>query len=431
MMTYKNWRINGHKIFELNDKEVLFFIRIRGKKSYFENIYGDVFLSSFLNISQYRTIFEYSLVAVLFINLNATDRDYLTQKEFVHLNRLAPIDDIIKKCRGLRECSRTEAMQLISRCYIVLKQTFENEPDLKLIVTNCIDNFVMHMMVIIGRDAGVCFIPITGSFMSPDYSLMILDGTASVKRGVSSSEVKAVFEAITTKLQTSRKHNKIGKYLENIYNIFSKYYRYFVRYLIKYRLMGLISYENRFALECSGSGRLWSFLNFSFFENEVRKSDKLTIYIPLHWYPEATTDYWITDDYFLDYYPSLYGEINFLMAKGFNVVVKEHPHFGFQRPSHVYKKLNSLGVQIISPNVPVKEVFDAVDLVLVMNGSTAIEAAVYGKPVARLTNSYYEGHVKRFDYDTDFKKYTMTKGEASNLVEHALSLSFKNTPDQA
>jgi hypothetical protein len=412
--------------FNLNEENVLFFIRIRGKKNYFKNVYGDTLLSSFSNITEYRTISEYSFDADIIIDLNSTNRDYLTQNEFLHLNSLSSIDNIIKRCRGLRSCKRSEAVELISRTYIVLNRIYAQNKDLKLIVTNAIDNFVMHMMVLIGKDVGIKFLPITGSFMSPEYSLMILDGYPSFKREVSNFEIDTVMSDISLKFRKKRKNILLKVYVANIYSILSKYYRYFFRYLLKYKLMKNISYENRFANETSTNGKIWSFTNFRYYKKSVKKTDQPSIYIPLHWYPEATTDYWISDEYFLNYYSSLYSEVDSLVKKGFRVLVKEHPHFGFQRDTVVYKKLQNIGAEIISPSVDITTVFEVVDLVIILNGSTAIEAAIYGKPVARLTNSYFDEHIKIYNYDDKFKDYLLTRSQITGLLKQVLSVSFKN-----
>ena len=146
----------------------------------------------------------------------------------------------------------------------------------------------------------------------------------------------------------------------------------------------------------------------------------------MHWYPEATTDYWISDEYFLNYYSSLYSEVDSLVKKGFRVLVKEHPHFGFQRDTVVYKKLQNIGAEIISPSVDITSVFEVVDLVIILNGSTAIEAAIYGKPVARLTNSYFDEHIKIYNYDDKFKDYLLTRSQITGLLKQVLSVSFKN-----
>ena len=49
-----------------------------------------------------------------------------------------------------------------------------------------------------------------------------------------------------------------------------------------------------------------------------------TVYIPLHYHPEATTDYWISDPGYLTDYPSLIKTIKSYSERGYKVLVKEH-----------------------------------------------------------------------------------------------------------
>ena len=114
-----------------------------------------------------------------------------------------------------------------------------------------------------------------------------------------------------------------------------------------------------------------------------------TAYIPLHYVPEATIDYWVHDEFEYDYERSLYHAVDKLTENGFRVVAKEHPAFQLSRNFSFYKELKRKGVILVSGSVPTKVLFEQSDVVVVWNGSTGIEAALYGKPVVRVCNSYY------------------------------------------
>ena len=140
------------------------------------------------------------------------------------------------------------------------------------------------------------------------------------------------------------------------------------------------------------------------------KTDNKKAYIPLHWYPEATTDYWIKSLYHVDYFSSVMNTIDTLQKCGYEVFAKEHPHFLLSRESSFYISLKNKGCHLVSPFVCTKKVFDNVDLVVVWNGSTGIESLLYGKDTKKVVNSYYgDGLVANFlinnvsDVDVDSK----------------------------
>ncbi len=102
----------------LTDEEVFFFIRIRGKQSYFDNVYSQKFIKYFKSLRQFRCISEYGRDADVRIDLRTVDRDWLTKEEYDDLISVGDIQDIIRRCRGLRAISYDEAIRLIARCYL-------------------------------------------------------------------------------------------------------------------------------------------------------------------------------------------------------------------------------------------------------------------------------------------------------------------------
>lgn len=413
--------------FELNESEVLFFIRIRGRDSYFRDVYGEGLLSEFPNISKPKCISEYTRDADVHIDLDNPQRDYLTKKEWNNLNRIVSVDSLIQRCRGLRSIRRDKALSYIYRAYLFINNYFLEDRMTKLIVIGAIDNYVMHLLYLIGEDYGVTFLPITDSFMSPEYKLMIADGKPKVKRNTSDEEVDYIYENIELSTNAERNYYPLKQYLKCYYLLFSYIYRYAVRYIIGNRLLKKSSYEHAFMRYINTEFSVSSMFRIRFLNTKLRKTKKKSVYLPLHWYPEATTDYWIDSEFYVDYYSAMKGVVKELVSCNYDVVIKEHPHFLFMRYSGVYKDLISAGAILVSPIVSTKQVFDAVDLVLVMNGSTGIEAAVYGKPVAKLTNSYYgDRYIKTFDSSIeDIGHYTIAKSNTKKMIRLVAESSIK------
>lgn len=382
----------GIRLSDLKKEEVLFFIRIRGKASYFKNVYSLKFIELFQSIREHRCISEYKKNADVHINLNDIERGYLYEDEFNKFSALTSLEEVIKRCRGLREIPYVEASALVYKAYLFFDRMYTAMPDLKIIVTGAIDNYVMDLMVRVGESKGIRFMGVTGSLMSPEYNLITVRGECNDVGQVDSAEVTCFSQKIITNTE-SRRVPKIKEVLfRGARSLLSYYWRFTVRYLIRYKLMGNLGYEYRFAPYLQGFYSMNQLLALRFLEGEAalkKKTSKLKAYIPLHWYPEATTDYWVNSLYHVDYLSSVMNTIVTLQKKGYEVFAKEHPHFLLSRKSVFYEQLKNNGCTVLSPFVSTKEVFNQVDLVVVWNGSTGIEALLDGKKVLKVVNSYY------------------------------------------
>ena len=133
-------QFNGIRLDQLRDEEVLFFIRIRGKRSYFRAMYTDSLLARFSGLRQFRTISEYPRDADILIDLNSVERDWLTHDEWTDLSRMVDIGEVIRRCRGLRTASYDLSVKLISRTYLFFARFYAANPQLRLIVAGTVDN---------------------------------------------------------------------------------------------------------------------------------------------------------------------------------------------------------------------------------------------------------------------------------------------------
>lgn len=412
---------------KLVDEEVLFFIRIRGKKSYFNMVYTDSFLDQFDSIVHFRCISEYKKDADIHIDLNSVTRDYLYEDEYNHLTSLVSIEEIIIRCRALRDISYVNAKRLISRTYLFFSNFYKTETKLKLIVTGAVDNYVMDLMHRLGVDAGIKFIGVTDSFMSPQYKLITIRGELNYFSSPSNEQIDEVIKTIKSRA-TSTIVPSLSKALRQaIYDVGSYVYRFIVRYCFKYLLLGRLEYEYQFAPKLSKLNSLDKLFAIRYLKPLVidkLDSKKKTAYVPLHYYPEATVDYWVNDPFHIDYYISLFDTIKQLTDSGFQVIVKEHPAYFLARPSAIYKELNKFGCQIVSPFVTAKEVIAKVDLVVVWNGSTGIEAIINQKPVVKVTNSYYgENLVPGLNQCNNLSIPSMQQSQ--DVIKKVLETSFR------
>lgn len=422
--------INGIDVSKLVSEEVLFFIRIRGRESYFKNVYSKKFIDQFSQINYFRCISEYRKDADVHINLNLIERDWLTEDEYNDLQSFVDVEDVVRRCRGLRGIGYDESKALIARCYLFFDRFYKNNRQLKLIVMGAVDNYVMDLMYRIGIRYKVKFIGVTDSFMSPEYKLLTIRGETTEFSIPSDEIVERVFDVLKNRMISPSTPNK-GKALRGaLYDLGSYAYRFFYRYLVRYKLFGEVAYEYRFAPMLHKFNSIDQIVATSFLKSLDQidfDENKKYAYIPLHYYPEATTDYWISSAYHVDYLTSLRNTIQVLKVNGYVSIVKEHPSFYLARYRKFYRKLLDDGALLVEPFVSSKEVFDRVDLVVVWNGSTGIEAIVHHKPLVKVTNSYYGDNLIPDVCNGLIEPIIPNDETGRHVIKKVLSTSFKTT----
>lgn len=411
----------------LTDDNVLFFIRIRGKQSYFRNVYTTKFLTQFKAVKEFRCISEYAKDADVHIDLNKVPRDWLLEDEYAEFARLMDINEVILRCRGLRASNYALSTRLVFRAFLFFRELYRSNPQLKLIVTGAVDNYVMDIMHRVGLSYGVAFLGVTDSFMSPEFKLVTVRGEATKFSAVPPAQVESVYSALKQRA-LSPSVPKRGRALRSaVYDLGSYIYRCTWRHLIQHKLLGKLGYEYVFApvlRKFSSFDQLYAVTFLRGFDQVFASTEKKYAYIPLHYYPEATTDYWIDDVYHVDYLRSVKNTARQLRAQGYQVVAKEHPAFYLARFSHFYKELIAEGCEILTPFVGTVRVLEKVDLVVVWNGSTGIEAIIHGKPLVKVTNSYYGDNVIP-DFDAALNPLHPTDNEGRDVVQKVLETSFR------
>lgn len=411
----------------LSDDEVLFFIRIRGKKSYFNRVYSEKFIKIFSSLREYRTISEYKKDATIHIDLTTVSRDWLTHDEMRRFEKICDVNDIVTRCRGLRGVSYVFAKKLVYRAYLFFDRFYSSQSNLKLIVSGTVDNYVMDIMHRLGRSYGIKFVGVTDSFMSPEYKLVTMRGESSRFNKPTDQEVSAVYDRIKNSILNSSIPSRKKAFQRSIYGLGSYFYRIVVRYFLYYKIQDKLAYEYVFApllRNFSSLDQLKALKYLRVKKEVVIDRNKKYAYIPLHYVPEATTDYWIDDLNNVDYQSSVLNVVLKLRENSFEVIVKEHPAFYLSRFSDFYEQLEKAGCQLLTPFITTVEVFSFVDLVVVWNGSTGIEAIVHKKPVVKVVNSYYgDGIIPDIEFAKALPVPTDEMGR--QVVKKVLESSFR------
>lgn len=390
---------------ELTDDQVLFWIRIRGKKSYFSSVYSESFLSRFSKLKAFRTISEYTRDADVYIDINKFSPHAVTCFERDVMKQCLDELEIIRRCRGLRSISYLKAHDLVVRAARFFINQFR-DCKLQLIVMGAVDNYVMDIMCRVARHYGIRCLGVTEFFLAPKYKMVTTYGEHIHFRDPDQEEVVRVHNELMGRLKSVLAISKRRALTQALYDFGSYYYRVVVRYLFKYKLLGCLAYEYRFApymakfrslRQLAGPGYLkkYDVLNTIECDNAV--------YLPLHYFPEATVDYWVENSEDANYLESLVSVIRYFSDRGKTVVLKEHPAFYLARPIHFYQAVTAIpNVIILEPFTPTKLVFQKIRDIVVWTGSTGVEAALQGLDVKIVTENYYSnGMLKYYWEDAD------------------------------
>jgi len=392
-----------------SEKETLFFIRIKGRKHFFEKIYGKrVMERLFGHIKNHHTISEYPN-AMHHIDLNRytvndlTPSDYDVYYACIH----EELPSIIARCRGLRAIDLSEAKELVLlACKFLIE--FLRVNDYRLVVIHIIDNYVLDVMNRVARHMGIKVLAVS-EWLIEYYRRPTLYGEFVPFREPPEEEVLRIVEYFRNKNKCFwlRGINRQSLIRMALYLMVRYWLLYAGRYLIRYRLLGERSYECRFAnVWYIGPEFLFVSKYFNKLSNEFLDLNKdRLIVVPLHTFPEANVDYWLPDFRHADYYASLYEAASFFRSKGYFLLIKEHPGFLYQRDPKVYQRLIQFeNVRLINPTSEDAALLDRVQTVMVWQGSMGIEALMEGKKVICFDRNYYS-----HDFIPEYRDFEQAK----------------------
>jgi hypothetical protein len=379
---------------DYRDGEVLFFIRIKGAEHFFNSVYGGANLAHFFgHLTRRPTLSEYKNASHV-IDIGTIDASDLEPKDY-SVYRAVVHDDlgsVIARCRGLREISYAEARNLVLRTSRWARLFFESH-SYRLLVLHIIDNYVTDVIVRMARYFGIKVMVMSEWFIQP-YRRHTLYGELCRTREPTDDEVDRAIEYFS---KPTPAFWLVGitraKCLTNFFYLWIRYKILFLyRYVWGFKVKKREAYEFRFAFVLPI--RIRDLFIKKYFKevssSEIHKCPEKYVVIPLHTFPEANVDYWMTDWRDADYYCSLYEVISFFRAEGCTVLLKEHPGFLYQRHHEVYRTLSAFeNVRLIDPFSPSAQLLNLVPLIVVWHGTMGIEGVMGGRRVVVYDKTYF------------------------------------------
>lgn len=310
---------------------------------------------------------------------------------FPLLMKIIDIESIIQRERYFRSCaSREDALESIlniaASIYInIAHGAFES------LITPPVDNFILDILATICENRNIEVIGIQ-RFYVPGMARKTFRGEYNFVRRISAQEVLDYYNSYLLGYKNSFAPNK-----KRVYNQVIKYYiiykfKVLFHYLLLYKILNIKKYKY-YSTKCQVYPRapLKSYFFYKKYCKSLKEIDvgKPIVYIPLHYYPEATVEYWM-DLKYADYYTYLKHVAFSLECAGYTVILKEHPAIYMKRNTDYLHELICTGdINLLSPFVSTKDVLGKSDAVIIWTGTTGVESIMSDVPTYFVSSNFY------------------------------------------
>ena len=359
------------------------------------------YISDEFGINSFTTISEYDNSGDIHINLKNICIQDLKHEDYKIIDEVIDINDVIIRERYFRSgLDYYKAHKLIIKCSKFFIDLFK-EKKCKLIIGQPVDNYVMDIMTRIAAYYNIYYYGLC-KFIYSDYVRITTKGEINKIREVNDEEIIKFKNRLSIFNKNIFYNSKF-----NIYkSIIASYIKYKLKciyhYFILHKLLGKLEYDfisvRAQVYNKSIINTLKTSILFNNRINDIKTNKQKSIYIPLHYFPEGTTEYWIKDSNKCTYYPYLTRVVNRLSKHGFNIYIKEHPAQYLKRD---YKYLKDIGeiknVVLLSPFINTSEIVKYFNNVLIWNGTTGLEFLAKKLNVYKACDGYYTEEIPCID----------------------------------
>lgn len=324
---------------------------------------------------------------------------------------VAEENDVVERCRLLRNLPRDRALRMLRSMASVLAEELDSYAP-QMVLSHMVDDYVTHLLAELARHRGLVFAGFAYSYF-PGKAQVTQYGYGSPMdiREPSDREVTEVLQQISER--TFRQN-----YLQKDTYTRLRHLKAILRYQVKRVVFKLRGWSRRdplhmhyMALPYVVERRRWvDFPSPRDFHVDWRNrlserskpGAKPILYFPLGYFPEATIDYWIKNKIALNYTDTVL-KICRELGQHFQVVVKEHLHMLGARSTVFYRTLRDLpGVISVPPLEFSNDVVERAEVVLMGAGSIGVESFIRGKPIASFCEtSYWFTHACAVGLDLD------------------------------
>ncbi len=348
-------------------------------------------------------------------------------------------DDIIRRCRVLRNLKKSQALSMIGAMWLTLDKLITQQKP-RLVMSFTIDRYTMDILERVLKSHRIPFLAMTASIV-PEH-VMFMD------RG----KLLPIREPATEEVAQARKKIVNDTYTPAYVSLSKQYnYKQFWRTFLIYKLRG-IAYQwirrikrdrlNLHYLDALNyldhKPRWQDYRVLSLFDEDwetrlLETPRDKRVFIGLQLLPEASLDYWLKDLSLLNNEQSMLEICQVLGDAGYTIIVKDHPlQFGF-RKRELIQRLKKLPFVVLVPyNIPATYLLKECDTTVTMTGTIGFQSAVAGA-CSIVSDAYYsdETHFIQFHNRSEIavlpeKMATFQKNRTPGITDESIDSLLTN-----
>ena len=304
-------------------------------------------------------------------------------------------DDMIRRCRVLRNLKKTTALTMIGAMWLALDKLITQQKP-RLIMSFIIDRYVLDVLDRVAQSHGIRFLGLTASIV-PDQVMFMERGRLIQVREPAVDEVTRARQNIVSDTFTPSYVNMSKKYNRR------QYWRTF----LSYKLRGIVYQFTRRLKRDKLNLHYLDALNHLDHKPRLRDYTVLNllnhdwaaqlaatprdkrVFIGLQLLPEASLDYWLNDLSLLDNEDVTLHICHVLSQAGFTIFVKDHPlQFGFRKRDLIQRLVKLPNVVIVPYSVPATALLGECDITATFTGTIGFQSAVAGA-CSIVSGAYY------------------------------------------
>lgn len=304
-------------------------------------------------------------------------------------------DDIIYRCRFLRKMPFEKGKKLIQRSIAASERMLLNN-NIDVVYSLPIDSYVLHTLYIVAKFHKIKFFSLVGTLFSKRIRLSIFGELIANNEIVTEdNKITAFIEhvkntSITPDWLIGTK-DSLNKTLLKRFVVDTLKPPVFWLYRIFFNDLHTFSFPHYRFLKV----RMFSTLRRVIMAKKIEaittdpKDLNNYIFIPLQFYPEITSDYWVSDINLCNHHKVVLSIIDsYSGQKPF--LIKEHPAAVGRRDEHFLKQLIENPKVYFAPlKYPMQNLIKNASLVVGNTSTTTINALIVNKPVIFFSKPYF------------------------------------------
>lgn len=364
------------------------------------------FANSVKVISDIRGDGDLCVVDSFYYNIRNKNCELIAIQNFSELG----CNDIIRRCRVLRNQKKTRALAMIGSMWLVFDDIIRRERP-KLVMSFIVDRYVMDVLDRVLETYNIHFLGMTASILSNYVMFLNKGGRLISLRQPEASEVEKAREELLSDSFTPSYVIKKNKFT------LVKFWRIFLYFKLRGLFFNFIRYIKRDKLNLHYLDALNSldhkptFLDFetlNYLDDNwgqvlINTAKDKRIFLAMQLLPEASLDYWLRDISLLDNEKVMLQISEVLNAAGYTVFVKDHPlQFGFRKRAVIQRLAKMPKVILVPYEIPANYLIKECPITVTLTGTIGFQSVVAGS-CSIVSGAYYSDQ-EHFIHFNNFKE---------------------------